>query len=297
MNNFQIFTDSSSDLTTEMREQFNIDYFRMVFTMNGQDYPADLDYKLYSKEQLYEWIRDPKIDIHTSLIQMNEFITRLTPYLEKGIDVLYIACTSVLSGSLNFFRLAAEELRAKYPERKIVGVDSCRAGMTLGIMVMDACKLKNDGKSIEEIVDYIEENKQHYNLCGTVPTLSYLKYAGRVSGAAAFFANSLNIKPLIIADTLGHNYTLKKIRGWKSVLDALFNLVKETVEGIEHPLIYIGQGAAQETSDYFKKRFTEELNAEVVEYWVGPIIGISCGPGVIHLVCYGKEVTITAPEK
>ena len=294
---YQIFTDSSCDLTSELRKEFNIDYFRMVFTVDGNDYPADLDFKLYSKEQLYEWIRDPKVDIHTSLIGMNEFLTRLTPYLEKGIDILYIGCTSVLSGSLNFFRLAAEELKEKYPERKLISVDSCRAGMTLGIMVMDAAKMQKEGKTMEEIVSYVEENKQKYNLCGTVPTLTYLRQAGRVSGAAAFFANSLNIKPLIVADTKGHNYTLKKIRGWKTVLEALFDLVKDTVEGIEKPLIYIGQGAAQETSDYFKKRFIEELHAEVVEYWVGPIIGISCGPGVIHLVCKGKEVTITAPEK
>lgn len=297
MNKFQILTDSSSDLTTQMRKDHHLDYFRMGFTVNGKDYPADLDFELYSPEQLYEWIKDPNVTIKTSLITMTEMINRMKPYLDKGIDILYIACTSVLSGSFNVFRLAVEEIQKDYPNRKIVGVDSCRAGMPLGMLVMDAADLQDQGKSIEEIVEWVNKEKLKYNLCGTVETLTYLKNAGRVSGASAFFGNLFGVKPIIIADTLGHNYAVAKVKGTKKALTTLFDIVKDTVEGIEKPLIYIGQGMAQETSDYFKKRFTEELNADIIEYWVGPIIGISCGPGVIHLACYGKEVTITSPEK
>ena len=296
MPKFQIFTDSSSDLTTEMRKEHGIEYFRMGFSVNGKEYPADLDFKLYSYEQLYEWIRDPKVDIHTSLIQNQEFVDRVTPFLEKGIDILYIACTSVLSGSVNFFRIAMEELKEKYPERKIISIDSNRAGMTLGLLVMDACEEQKKGASIEEVIEFVEREKQKYNLCGTLETLTYLKNAGRVSGAAAFFANAFGIKPVIISDTLGHNYVVQKVKGTIPSWKACFDVIKEACEGQEHPTIYIGQGIAQECANYFKKRFTEELGAKIVEYWVGPIIGISCGPGVIHLVCKGKEVTITAKE-
>lgn len=297
MKNYQIFTDSSSDLTSEMRQQYGIDYFRMAFTVDGKEIKADLDFKLYSYEQLYEWIRDPNVEIKTSLVKMQEFIDRLTPYLEKGIDILYIACTTVLSGTLNFFRLAAEELKEKYPERKIIGIDSSRAGMTLGIMVMDACKLQNEGKSMEEIISFVEKEKQKYNLCGTVETLTYLKNAGRVSGAAAFFANMFGIKPIIVADTKGHNYVIGKVKGMRTAYEKLFEIVKDTVEGQAEPTIYVGQGFNQEAEDYFTNRFTKELNAKIVKYKVGPIIGISCGPGVIHIVCKGKEMTITAPEE
>ena len=88
----------------------------------------------------------------------------------------------------------------------------------------------------------------------------------------------------------------EKVRGNKKALNRLFEIVKDMTEDIQKPVIYIGQGMAQATSDYFKKRFTEELNAEVIEYWIGPIIGIACGPGTIHLVCYGKPVTVTSPK-
>ena len=297
MSSYKIITDSSSDLTTEMRKEFDIDYVRMAFTVDGKEYPCDLDFNEYSYDQLYKWIEDPKVEIKTSLVKMQEFIDRLTPYLEQGLDILYIACTSVLSGTLNFFRLAAEELKAKYPDRKIIGVDSCRAGMPLGYMTMDAVKLQREGKSMEEIIDWVEEEKQKYNLCGTVETLTYLKNAGRVSGASAFFANMLGIKPVIIADTMGHNYAYKKVKGHKKAFEALYEIVKDEVEGQEKPTIYIGHGMAQETADYFRKRFTDGLNANIIEYKIGPVIGISCGPGVIHLVCKGKEMTITSPEK
>ena len=297
MSKFQIFTDSSSDLTTEMRKEFGIDYFRMGILVDGKEYPADLDFKEFSPEQLYEWVRNPEVKIQTSLISAGEFINRMKPYLDQGMDILYIACTSVLSGSVNFFRLAAEDIQAQYPDRKMIAIDSSRAGMPLGLLVMDAVKLQREGKTLEEVKEFVEKEKLKYNLCGTVPTLTYLKNAGRVSGTAAFFANLFNIKPIIIADTMGHNYAVEKVNGTKKALNRLFEIVKETTEGIAHPTIYIGQGMAQETSDYFKKRFTEELNATIVEYWVGPIIGISCGPGVIHLAYFGKEVTITSPEK
>lgn len=297
MKKYQIFTDSSSDLTTEMRKEFNIDYFRMGILVNGKEYPADLDFKEFSPEELYNWVKDPAVKIQTSLITASEFQNRMIPYLEKGMDILYIACTSALSGSVNFFRLAAEELQEKYPERKLIAIDSKRAGMPLGILVMDACKLQNEGKTLEEVLDFVDKEKLKYGLCGTVETLQYLRNAGRVSGAAAFFADLFSIKPVIIADTLGNNYAVEKINGTRKTWNRLVEVVKEYTAGIKNPVIYIGQGMAQEASDYFEKRLTEEIGAKIVKYWVGPIIGISCGPGVIHLAYFGKEVTITSPEK
>ena len=296
MAKYQIFTDSSSDLTTEMRQKHNIEYFRMGFSVNGKQYPADLDFKEYSPEELYDWIKDGNNKIQTSLITMEEYISRMKPYLEKGIDILYLACATALSGSFNVFRLLLEDVQKEYPDRKIIGIDTCRAGIPLGLIAMKASEMQKEGKTIEEVAEYVEKDKQRYNLCGTVETLTYLKRAGRVSGASAFFGNLFSVKPIIVADTKGHNYAIAKVKGTKKAFITLFDHMKEVVEGQEKPIIYIGQGQAPEAAEYFKKRFKEELNAEIVEYWVGPIIGISCGPGVIHLAAYGKETTITSPE-
>ena len=294
---FQIFTDTASDLPKNLREENNIEYFPMTIFVNGVEKKADLNFEEFSIEEMYGWVQDPNIVIKTSLITVGQFIDLLTPWLEIGIDVLYIACTSVLSGTINCFRLAAEQLQEKFPDRKIVGMDSTRAGMTLGLMVLDAAKMQQEGKSLEEIHEYLEKEKQHYRLCGTLESLTYLKRAGRVSGAAAFFANMFGIKPIIVGDTKGNNLVIGKVKGTRTAYEKLFDIVKDTVEGQEHPIIYIGQGMAQEGVDYFTKRFKEELNAEVIDYYIGPIIGICCGPGIIHLVTKGKEMTLTAPEE
>ena len=297
MAKFQIFTDTASDMWPELRKEYGIDYFQMGLVINDKEIKADLDFHNLSYEEQYNIVRDPKNVIKTSLVKAEEFNEKCEKYLSQGIDILYIACTSVLSGTLNFFRLCAQELQEKYPERKIISMDSTRAGMTLGLMVIDAAKLQKEGKSIEEVHEYLEKEKQHYRLCGTMETLTYLKRAGRVSGAAAFFANMFGIKPVIVGDTKGHNYVIGKVKGMRTAYERLFDIVKDTVEGQEHPTIYLGQGYAQEGVDYFTERFTKELNATVIPYYIGPIIGICCGPGILHIVCKGKEMTLTAPEE
>ncbi len=294
---FQIFTDTASDLPRNLREENNIEYFPMTIFVNGVEKKADLNFEEFSIEEMYGWVRDPNCVIKTSLITVGQFIDFLTPWLEKGIDVLYIACTSVLSGTINCFRLAAEQLQEKYPNRKIVGMDSTRAGMTLGLMVLDAAKMQQEGKSLEEIHEYLEREKQHYRLCGTLETLTYLKRAGRVSGAAAFFANMLGIRPIIVGDTKGHNYVIGKVKGTRTAFERLFEIVKDTVEGQDHPVIYLGQGIYPQAVEYFTKRFEEELHATVIQYRIGPIIGISCGPQTVHIVTKGKEMTLTSPEE
>ena len=158
---FQILTDSSTDLSKELRRKHNIDYYRMGFTLNGEPKVADMDWEEYSPEQLYDWIKDPSIRIKTSLVTYGEYLERSEQYLKQGLDILYLACTTALSGSLNTFRLVTEELQAKYPDRKIISIDSKRANMCLGLMCLHAAELRDEGKSIEEVRDYIEANKQY----------------------------------------------------------------------------------------------------------------------------------------
>ncbi|MBQ9520848.1 MAG: DegV family protein [Acholeplasmatales bacterium] len=289
---YQIFTDSSSDLTNEMRLKHHLEYFRMMINVSGKEYHADLDYEEYSVQELYEWIKNTENNCKTSLVSLEEYINKMKKYLDKGIDIFYIACSTALSGSFNVFKLAVNELKQEYPDRKIIGIDSCRAGMALGIMAMDLSKLQDEGKTIDDLIDYLDKNKQKYNLCGTVETLTYLKAAGRVSAASAFFGNLFSVKPIIVADIYGHNVAVKKVKGKKKSFDALFDHIKDVTDGTKNPVVYLGQGNAEEASLYLKERFEKELNATVYEYWVGPIIGISCGPGVVHVSCFGKETTL-----
>ena len=294
---YQIFTDTSSGMSKSLRREYDIDYFRMGLNVAGEEKHGDLDYEEFSREQLYAWVKDPKITITTSLVTAKEFTEKCEAYLEQGIDILYIACTDALSGTRAVFELVKRDLEEKYPERTILSINSCRAEMALGLMVVEAAKMQKEGKDIKEVYDYIEANKQYFHQVGSIDTLKYLKAYGRVSGAAAFFADTLNIKPLIMADIYGNNYTFKKVHGPMKAMIECFNYVKENmVEGVTD-VVFLGETMPGEAKAYLKKRIEEELHLKTEEYIISPIVGVCCGPGMYGCWFKGKLVTEKGAQK
>ena len=290
MAKYQIFTDSSCDLSTELRKANNIEYFYFGLVVDGVEYKADLDWQEYTQEEFYGWLSAGK-KVKTTQVSMEEVLLKVRPYFEKGIDIIYIGCSSALTGSMNLFELAKQQLMEEFPDRKMIGVDSLAAACTLGMMVLDAAKEQKKGLSIEELQQWVLDNRFFYNQFATVDTLTYLKAAGRIKGAAAFFGNIMGVKPIFISDRKGNNLTINKVKGTKASLNELFEDVKAAmVPGVTEE-IFIGQGMAQERAELLKKRIEEELNIKATVQWIGPIVGTTCGPGVIATFCKGKEVT------
>ena len=290
MAKYQIFSDSSCDLSTELRKAYNIEYFYFGLVVDGVEYKADLDWVEYSQEEFYGWLSAGK-KVKTTQVSMEEVMNKVRPYFEKGIDVIYIGCSSALTGSMNLFELAKKELLEEFPERKMIGVDSLTASCTLGILMLDAAKQQVKGATIEELEKWVYDNRFFYNQFCTVDTLSYLKAAGRIKGTAAFFGNILGVKPIFISDRKGNNLTISKVKGTKASLNAIFDCIKEAMIPGETTEVAICQGMAMERAEALKKRFEEELNLKATIYWIGPIVGTSCGPGVVAAFCRGKEVT------
>ena len=290
MAKYQIFTDSSCDLSTQLRKDNNIDYFHFGLVVDGVEYPADLDWEAYSPEEFYGWLSAGK-KVKTTQVSMEEVMKKVRPYFEQGIDIIYIGCSSALTGSMNLFELAKQELMEEFPDRKMIGVDSLAAACTLGMMVLDAAEQQRNGLSIDELHQWVLDNRFFYNQFATVDTLTYLKEAGRIKGTAAFFGNIMGVKPIFISDRKGNNFTINKVKGTKASLNELFELVKAAMVSGETKEIFIGQGMAQERAEGLKKRIEEELNIKANIQWIGPIVGTTCGPGVIATFCRGKEVT------
>ena len=290
MAKYQIFTDSSCDLSTELRKANNVEYFYFGLVVDGVEYKADLDWQEYSQEEFYGWLSQGK-KVKTTQVSMEEVLNKVRPYFEKGIDIIYIGCSSALTGSMNLFELAKQQLMEEFPDRKMIGVDSLAAACTLGMMVLDAAKEQKKGLSIEELQQWVLDNRFFYNQFATVDTLTYLKAAGRIKGAAAFFGNIMGVKPIFISDRKGNNLTINKVKGTKASLNELFEDVKAAmVPGVTEE-IFIGQGMAQDRAELLKKRVEDELHIKATVQWIGPIVGTTCGPGVIATFCKGKEVT------
>ena len=290
MAKYQIFTDSSCDLSTELRKQNNIEYFYFGLVVDGVERHADLDWKEYSPEEFFGWLSQGK-SVKTTQVSMEEVMSKVRPCFEKGIDVIYLGCSSALTGSMNLFELAKQELLEEFPDRKMIGIDTLAAAMTLGLLVLDAAQKQREGLSIEELEKWVYDNRFFYNQFCTVDTLSYLKAAGRIKGTAAFFGNILGVKPIFISDRKGNNLTISKVKGTKASLNAIFDCIKEAMIPGETKEVIICQGMAMDRAEILKKRFEEELKVKVNIYWIGPIVGTSCGPGVVAAFCRGKEVT------
>lgn len=296
MKTVQIFTDSTSDVVKKFREENELDYVRMVFTFAGKNYDADLDWADISPAEFYGMMRQGQRAI-TGQVQSQEIETKFESALEKGLDVLYIACSSKLSQSVNMAKTFSEDLAKKYPDRKIVCYDSLRSNYAEGLMAINAAKMALDGKSIDEIVKCLDETKLKYQTFATVGSLEWLKKAGRVKAGAAFFGNLFSVKPIIVGDKIGNNYAFKKVKGRKTSLDELVSIIAERVENPEQSYLFIENADCEKDAEYVKSEISKKVNfKEIFISSIGPIVGSTVGPDSITVNFYGKEVEIAGEE-
>lgn len=296
MREFKIFTDSCSDLGKDMREKMNIDYIRMRLIRNGETMNASLDWDEYSVQDLYGWLKAGD-DVKTNLPQITEFYNKWRPYLEKGIDILYICCSSALSGTISVSLIARDQLLEEFPDAKIICIDSLAGSMTEGLVAYMAALQQQAGKSLEETAEWVEANKLKCNQFATVETLTYLGKSGRIKTSKAFFGNLFKVKPIFISDAHGNNYTVGKAKGRKASMEVLVKGIVDTIENPQESIVFIGHADDLEAAEYLKKRIEEEVNPkEIYVNYIGPIVGITCGPGTIGTFCFGKEVTVFSEE-
>ena len=292
MNNYVIYSDSTSDLTRELREKYNISYCPMNVVINGKEHVADLDWTEFSAQEFYNWMRDG-VKVSTTLVPAHVYEANFKKELEAGNDILYIACSSKLSGSINVARFVAEELLKEYPERKIIVVDSLRANLAQGALAITASELKEAGKTIEEVRDYLEANILKYSEIATVESLTYLKNAGRVKAGAAFFGNLLGVKPMVLADCVGNNYAFKKVKGRRAALLELINVMKEKIVDPQNQVIYLEHADSTIDGEFVKQHIIDTFNPKDVYVTnIGPITGTSLGPGTIVVSYLSIEETI-----
>ncbi len=286
MQNFVIGTCSTSDLPRSYVETHELVVMKYTFMIDKKEYKdGDMDPKTF-----FDLEREGFMPT-TSLLTPNEIMMVFDKVLSEGNDLLYIAFSSGLSGSCNNAKLVAEELREKYPERKLYVVDSLCASLGLGLLVDYAVKMRAEGKSIDETFKWVEANKQGLNHWFTVDSLNHLKRGGRVTGAAAFVGNLLHIKPVLNVDYEGHLIPREKEKGRKKALKCLLDKMSEYVSKPEGQSIFISHGddieAAEKLAGMVKERFPQV--GEVMISTLGAVIGAHAGPGTIALFFMGKS--------
>ena len=296
MKDFVILTDSCSDLDKEQREKYGIkEYVKPCFTIDGKEYAADLDGIGLGLKEFYDIVRSGK-KIYTAQANVAQYTEVFEKYILEGYDILSISCSSALSASVKSSYVARDALLKKYPDAKIICIDTLRASSGLGLLCARASELKAEGKSIDEIAEWIEEHKLNVHQMGVVDSLVYLRRAGRVSAAKAFFGGLLNIKPVIIAGANGANIATEKVKGRAASLLHVAKRVAEEYVSVPYGKIFISHADCYEDAITLKNAILELIPDKDIEFhisYVTPVIGASTGPGMIGAYYYGEKVTVT----
>lgn len=283
MSNYKIVTDSTSDLPAFLAEELELHVISMLYTVDGKDYLNTPDERYLSSHDFYELLRAGKTST-TTQINGEIFKDELRPYLREGLDVLYLGFSSGLSSTFSSVRLATDDLKEEFPDRKIVLVDTLAASMGEGLIVWHAATRKKQGMSLDELASWVEENKLHLAHWFTVDDLNHLRRGGRVSGAAAFVGTMLNIKPILHVDDEGHLIPVDKIRGRRKSLDELVSRMEKTAVNPSEQTVFISHGDALEDAKYVEKLVRERMGVSTVYINpIGPVIGSHSGPGTIAL--------------
>ncbi|MBS4804095.1 MAG: DegV family protein [Clostridium sp.] len=283
-----IFTDSCCDLPINFVKENNIEVMELRVNLKGEDIPDDLGESINYKD-FYKLIRNGEMPT-TSQANVGEFQERFQKYVNEGYSIIYIGFSSALSGCVNSARLAMENIKLDNENADITIIDSKSASMGLGLLVYYASKMLKEGKSKDEIVNWIEENKLRVNHWFTVDDLNHLKRGGRVSSSVAIVGTMLSIKPIMHVDDEGRLTPVSKVKGRKKSIKVLQEKIVEKIVNPEEQVIFISHGDCLEEAEHLKELITSVIKVkDVIINNVGPVIGSHSGPGTMALFFIGNS--------
>jgi DegV family protein with EDD domain len=286
---YQIITDSAGNLTDELIEQYDLYVVPLIYRIGDQDFNGYEKGKKTDLRPFYERLRKGEVASTAQVTQVS-YREAFEEVLKSGKDILYIGFSSALSGSYNSSVNVARDLREEYPDRKIIVVDSKAASMGEGLIVYHAALLKEQGKTIEEIKDWLDKNILRLCHWFTVDDLMYLRRGGRISPTTAIVGTLMGIKPILHVDDEGRLINVGKIRGRRHSIEELFDQMKKNCENPEEQVIFIGHGDSLEDAQYLESLIRNELHVkDVVINYIDAVIGAHAGPGTIALFFLGSK--------
>ena len=292
MSDFILSCCSTADLTEEHFNSRNIKYVCFHFSLGGKSYADDLG-KTISYPDFYKAMVDGA-ETKTSQVNVDEYIAYFKPFLEEGKDILHLCLSSGISGSYNSARIAGEDLREKYPDRKIYIIDSIAAASGFGLFMDKLADLRDDGMSAEELYNWAEANKLYCHAWFFSSDLTFFVKGGRVSKTSGFIGGILNICPLLNVSSEGKLIPRSKIRTKKKAIQAIVATMEElALNGHDYSgKCYISNSAcledAKEVAALVEQKFPK-LSGPVEINSVGTTIGSHTGPGTVALFFWGKK--------
>lgn len=289
MLNYQIFTDATSDMSADMfMGCAPVEILPMEIEMNGKIYTYGPGSD-FTVKQFYEMQRTGNF-ARTSQINPEIYYHSFERYLKRGKDILYFCFSSGMSGTINTAKMVINQLEEKYPERKIVCIDTLCASVGEGLLVREAAQRQAEGMGMQDLVSWIEQYR--LNVCHwfTVDTFEHLKHGGRVSAASAMIGTVLSIKPLLHVDGMGKLGVAEKARGRKRAMESQLLRMEQGWYPEVSRQVVIGHGDCPEEAEKLKKMLKDKFpDAEILTSEIGPVIGAHTGPGMLAVIYWGNN--------
>ncbi|MCK5129886.1 MAG: DegV family protein [Clostridiales bacterium] len=287
--NYQLVTDSNSDLPLELLKKYNIPFVPMPYTLEDEEHFYDLG-ETFKFKSFFEKVRNGAMP-STSTYPPNYYEELLRPYLEDGKDVLFIAFSSELSAAFSFLSAAASTLREEFPERTLRIVNTLRISAPMAVLLIEALKMYDTGKPLDEVADWVENNYKRAHGYFTVDDLNHLKRGGRISSTQAMMGSMMQVKPILTINNEGKIVSLEKAKGRKKAIRRIMELTVANAEDCENNTLIILHADCEEDAnkllDMIKVHCTFK---KVYIQFIGPVIGAHCGPNTLAACFMGKEI-------
>ncbi len=288
MPNYILMTDSDSDLPYALKVQYDIPVVYMPYILDGKEYFDDLGQTLDHKS-FFDKMRQ---GAHPTTSALNETVYEeyFEPILAAGQDLLFLAFSSQLSGTINAIRAARETLLERYPERKFILVDTLSISGPQTLLVLKAHEMYRAGADIEAVAQWVEDNKLRAQAFFTVDDLKYLQRGGRVSATAAVLGSMLDLKPILTETREGKLAAAAKVRGRKKAMGFLVDKAVECIADQQESIALVLHADAPADAEKLKAQINEKLPELVIRIEnVGPVIGTHAGPGTLAICFIGTE--------
>ena len=289
MRDYVIMTDSCCDLTDQMARDLELEVLPLTMHMDGQDYPNDLAGTAISKQEFYKRIRAGKLAT-TSAVNVGQFQDAMRRVLESGRDIVCVCFSSALSTTYQSAVIAAEDLRAEFPEAEIHVVDSLSASLGQGLLLYLAVEQKRKGLTAAELAKWVEDNRLTVCHWFTVDDLNFLKRGGRVSATTALLGTMLSIKPIMHTSDEGKLVPVSKARGRKAAIAALLDKIEALGSHPEKQTMFICQADCEEDAKAVAQTIQDRFGTPTVHInYIGPVIGSHTGPNTMGIFFVGTQ--------
>ncbi len=299
MKKFAIIADNACALRKEYRERFGVDaiIYDTVTYPDGHAEFADLDYERTTPEEYFGSMTKKAI-YKTACANLDQMKDAMEPFAKQGQDIIFVCLSSSLSGTYSFGVRAAEEIMAAYPQIHVYVIDSLRYCCALGLLVQEACALRDKGWGAKETADWLEENKHCFHQAGIMDDLYFLARTGRIAKAKAFFGTMAGVKPMGEFTRTGLTEVIGKAKGTRRGLDAVIAYMQDRVVDPQDHIVFLSNSLREKEAEYLKQKVEELIKPkEIICLPLDQSSGANMGPGLAVCFFYGKPISENLEEE